>query len=113
MAIADKELTKQALDQLGGNLGLQPVDNANEIMDRAGDAAGNKPKVKSYLQPYVDRVERQQKSSRQKFRNNVNSILKRNWVRHSLFLMFSALAMISKQQSCLSIHAKDISQPAM
>ena len=66
MAIADKELTKQALDQLGGNLGLQPVDNANEIMDRAVDAARNKPKVKSYLQPYVDRVERQQKSSQPK-----------------------------------------------
>ena len=66
MAIVDKELTKQALDQLGGNLGLQPVDNANEIMDRAVDAARNKPKVKSYLQPYVDRVERQQKSSQPK-----------------------------------------------
>ena len=62
MALADKELTKQALDQMGGNLGLQPVDTANEIMDRTVDAARNKDKVKSYLQPYVDRVERQQKN---------------------------------------------------
>ena len=63
MALVDKELTKQALDQMGGNLGSEPVDNANEIMNRTVDAARNADKVKSYLQPYVDRVERQQKTA--------------------------------------------------
>ena len=33
MALVDKELTKQALDQMGGNLGSEPVDNANEIIN--------------------------------------------------------------------------------
>ena len=62
LSLFDKQLTKQTLDQMGGNLGLQPADTANELMNRAVDAARDKAKVKSYLQPYVDRVERQQKN---------------------------------------------------
>ena len=63
LSTVDKQLTRQALDQMQLDVGIDPVGTVNQLMDEAVGAAQNKPKVQSYLQPYVDRVERQQKAS--------------------------------------------------
>ena len=67
----DKQLTRQALDEMQLNVGIDPVSTVNQIKDDAVGAAQNKPKVQSYLQPYVDRVERQQKNRPQTEEPNV------------------------------------------
>ena len=59
----DKEIIFDALDDMGGNLGLDPVRTATRIMDAAVDVSTDKIAVANYLDDYVQRVNRQQQQA--------------------------------------------------
>jgi len=59
----DKEIIFDALDDMGGNLGLDPRRTATGILDAAVEVSTDKIAVADYLNDYVKRVDRQQKQS--------------------------------------------------
>ena len=60
----DKGVINDALDKFGKSLGADPVKEANRILKDAEALGRNKDKIREYLKPYVDNVERQQKASK-------------------------------------------------
>ena len=46
------------------NLGQNPLEAANTILDEATTLARNKSKVDEYIKPYVDRIKRQQRGKK-------------------------------------------------
>ena len=62
---ADRAVIGKALEVLGLNLGENPVNTAEAILDEAYARARNKDKVSQYVLPYVERVRQQQKGKTQ------------------------------------------------
>ena len=60
----DKRVINDALDALSLNLGQNPLEAANTILDEATTLARNKSKVDEYIKPYVDRIKRQQRGKK-------------------------------------------------
>jgi len=60
LSVQDKAVIASALDKLQGNLGANPVMNAEAIMEAAVNAGVPQEAIDAYVKPYVDRVARQQ-----------------------------------------------------
>lgn len=60
LSVKYKAVIASALDKLQGNLGANPVMNAEAIMEAAVNAGVPQEAIDAYVKPYVDRVVRQQ-----------------------------------------------------
>ena len=60
LSVQDKAVITSALDKLQGNLGSNPVMNAEAIVEAAVNSGVPKEAIDAYVKPYVDRVTRQQ-----------------------------------------------------
>jgi hypothetical protein len=60
LSVQDKAVIASALDKLQGNLGSNPVMNAEAIVEAAVNSGVSQEAIEAYIQPYVDRVARQQ-----------------------------------------------------
>jgi hypothetical protein len=60
LSVQDKAVITSALDKLQGNLGTNPVMNAEAIVEAAVNSGVPQEAIDAYIQPYVDRVTRQQ-----------------------------------------------------
>lgn len=57
--ISDKAILKEALAELGGKLGRQPLNEAFDILARAEERLRRKDLVDKYLTPYLERILKQ------------------------------------------------------
>ena len=64
MLRVDKAILNQALTELGTSLGVDPLQAAVDIVQKAEAQLTKKALAEKYLQPYVDRIARQQKKSK-------------------------------------------------
>ena len=64
MLNVDKAILNQALTELATNLGPDPVQGAVDIVQAAEAQLTKKALAEKYLQPYVDRIIKQQKKSK-------------------------------------------------
>ena len=64
IAIADKAVLNQALNDLSGSLGSRPIEAAFDIISEAEAKLRNKPLAEKYLLPYLTRINRQQRGKK-------------------------------------------------